>query len=501
MADMPQYQMFINGQPVDGARQYELRNPATGEVFATVAQGGIAEVDQAVAAAKASFDSGVWRRTPVAERARVIRAAGRLLAVRAGELTELLAREIGVPARLAGAFHVGLPLSYLDNFANRLLDYRFEQRGPALEPVPATGLVRREPIGVCAAVVAWNIPLLLAVWKIVPALATGNSVVIKPDEKAPLSVIALVDAFANAGLPAGVLNLVTGDGEDAGAHLVAHPDVRKVAFTGSTAVGKSIMRAAADGLKRITLELGGKGANIVLPDADLDAAVDGALFACMANTGQACEAGTRLLVHSSIHDRFVEQLVHRAAAIRLGDPMDPETDLGPVVSGEQFDRVLGYIEQGREEGATVVFGGGRPEGAAFAAGHWVLPTIFDGVHNDMRIAREEIFGPVLSVLTFDTDDEAVRIANDNEYGLAAGVWSRDTARAAAIAERLEVGVVYVNDWHVFSHHYPFGGRKNSGIGRESGPDAFDDYTEVKTVSIAYEPRLAGKLFTLALPAR
>lgn len=499
-ATTPHAQMFIDGHWTDGSGsdRYELLAPSGAGLVATVAKGTTADADAAVAAARAAFEEGTWRRTPPAERAAVLRTVAGRVADRIEELTALQSSENGAPVRLAGAFHIGIPIAHLQYLADQAEHYEFVRTGPEIGPVPAQGLIRREPLGVCAAIVPWNIPLLLAVWKIAPALAAGNSVVIKPDEKAPLTIVELVREFEAAGLPAGVLNLVTGDGEDVGAHLVAHPDVRKVAFTGSTAVGKQIMRSAADSVKRVTLEMGGKGANIVLDDADIDTAVDGALFACLAYSGQACESGTRLLLPTSLHDDFVARLVARVKTLRLGDPLDPATDLGPLVSAEQRARVLDYIEAGRAAGATVEVGGSVPEGEAFAAGHYVEPTILTGVTNDMSVAREEIFGPVLSVLRYDTVDEAVRFANDSPYGLSAGVWSRDESRALDVAERLDVGMVYVNDWHVISQYYPFGGTKESGLGREVGPDALDAYTEAKFVSLDRSGGLAGKAYGLVL---
>ncbi|MEB3371335.1 aldehyde dehydrogenase family protein [Saccharopolyspora mangrovi] len=501
MSSVPHRQMYIDGKWTGGEENHEpyrIIDPASGDLVATVDRGTVVDADRAVAAAKAAFNLGEWRRTPVTERAAVLRRVAERIAERMDELTLLQSREIGAPVRLAGAFHIGLPIAHLQYLADQAELYDFAKTGPEIGPVPASGLIRREPLGVCAAIVPWNIPLLLAIWKVAPALAAGNSVVLKPDEKAPLTLVELVREFEAAGLPAGVLNLVTGDGEDVGARLVAHPDVRKIGFTGSTTVGKDIMRSAADSVKRVTLELGGKGPNIVLDDADLDTAVDGALFACMAYSGQACEAGTRLLLPASLHDEFVARLIVRVRTLRLGEPTDPATDLGPLVSRAQQQRVLEFIEAGRAAGATVAVGGGVPTGAAFAAGHWVEPTIFTNVTNDMRIAREEIFGPVLSVLRYETVDEAVAIANDSDYGLSAGVWSRDESRAVEVAERLEAGMVYINDWHVISQFYPFGGSKQSGLGREVGPTALDHYTEAKFVSIDRSGGLEGKAYGLVL---
>jgi aldehyde dehydrogenase (NAD+) len=336
------------------------------------------------------------------------------------------------------------------------------------------------------------------VWKIAPALAAGNTVVLKPDEHAPLLALEVAKEFEAAGLPKGVLNVVVGDGEPVGAHLSGHPDVRKVAFTGSTAVGKSILSQAADTVKRVTLELGGKGPNIILDDADLSVAVDGSLYAAMANNGQACEAGTRLLVAASIKDEFVAKLTERAKTLKLGDPLDPTTDVGPVITKQQQHRILGYLQDAKAEGATAVVGGGAPQGPQFETGNWIEPTVFTGVTNDMAIARDEVFGPVLVVLTYDTIDEAVAIANDTDYGLSAGVWGRDEQRALDVARRLEAGMVYINDWHVINPNYPFGGYKQSGLGREGGPDALDEYTEQKYISIDRSGPIHNRAFALVV---
>lgn len=501
MSEVIHAQMFIDGKWTEGAdpaTSFELKSPFNGSPVATVAKGSIADVDAAVSAAKNAFEEGSWRGTSPADRAAVLRRVAARIGERLDEFTVLQCREIGAPARIAGAFHVGLAINHLNHLADQTEEYSFVSEGPEIGPVPAEGIIRREPLGVCAAIVPWNIPLLLSVWKIAPALAAGNSVVIKPDEKAPLIVIELVREFAAAGLPSGVLNLVTGEGETVGAHLVSHQDVKKVAFTGSTAVGKSILSAVADSVKRVTLELGGKGANIVLDDADIDTAVDGAIFACMAYSGQACESGTRLLLPSSLHDDFVERLVARVKTLRLGDPSDANTDIGPLISGEQRDRVLDFIGAAKETGAKVAVGGKTPKGATFEHGHFVEPTVFVDVTNDMPIAREEVFGPVLSVLKYETVEEAIEIANDTPYGLSAGVWSGNEKRALDIASKLDVGMVYINDWHVISEHYPFGGTKESGIGREVGPRALDAYTEAKAVTLNRSPGPEARAFALVL---
>ncbi|MDW5611873.1 MULTISPECIES: aldehyde dehydrogenase family protein [Mycolicibacterium] len=491
------YSLYIDGKWIDTDDNYEIRSPATEELVATVAKGDVSHVDAAVAAARGAFDEGTWRRTPPAERAALINTVAERLAARTEELAALQSRENGATIRITGALHVGLSAAQLQYVAAIARDYEWETQGPAIEPVPAAGIVVREPIGVVAAIVPWNIPLLTTVWKIGPALAAGNSVVLKPDEHAPLLPLELAREFDAAGLPPGVLNVVTGDGEPVGAHLSGHPGVRKVAFTGSTAVGKSILRQSADSIRRVTLELGGKGANVILDDADIDMAVDGALFACMANNGEACEAGTRLLIPSSRRDEIVDKLVARASTLRLGDPLQPTTHVGPIISAHQRDRILEYFEIAKAEGATVALGGGVPDGPGFDKGNWVEPTIFVDVTNDMRIAREEVFGPVLVVLTYDSTDEAIKIANDTNYGLSAGVWGSEE-KALQVARRLDSGMVWVNNWHVIHPAYPFGGYKESGLGREGGPHAIDEYVEEKFISIDRSGGIENKAFAIVI---
>lgn len=491
------YRMYIDGQWVDTEDRYEIRSPATEELVATVAKGGTRHVDAAVAAAAGAFEEGTWRRTLATDRAALINTVAEGLGARTDELAALQSKENGATIRITGALHVGLSVAQLQYVAAIAQTYQWETPGPAIEPVPAEGIVVREPLGVVAAIVPWNIPLLTAVWKVGPALVAGNSVVLKPDEHAPLLALELAREFEAAGLPPGVLNVVTGDGEPLGAHLSGHPGVRKVAFTGSTAVGKSILRQSADSIRRVTLELGGKGANIILDDADIDMAVDGALFACMANNGEACEAGTRLLVPAGRRDEIVDKLLVRAATLRVGDPLQPATNVGPIISASQRDRILDYFRIAADEGAKVALGGGVPHGPEFAKGYWIEPTIFVDVTNDMRVAREEVFGPVLVVLTYDGDDEAVKIANDTNYGLSAGVWGSEP-RALQVARRLDAGMVWVNNWHVIHPAYPFGGFKESGLGREGGPHSIDEYVEEKFISLDRSGGGENKAFAIVV---
>ena len=491
--------MLIDGDWVDAEDRFEIRSPATEELVASVAKGGREHADRAVAAAKAAHADGRWRRTPPAERAAVLDAIADRLGEQIDDLATLETLENGATIRQAGTFQIGFSIAHLRYFADQARSYGFERSGPLLRvPTLATGLVRREPVGVCAAIVPWNFPLLLAMWKIGPALAAGNAIVVKPDEHTPLTLLEFARIAQECGLPPGVLNVVPGEGPVVGARLASHPDVRKIAFTGSTAVGREIMRMAAGNVKRLTLELGGKGPNIVLDDADLDLAADGTLFGCLMNQGQACESGTRIIVADAVHDKFVERLIERIRTIRMGDPLIPATDFGPVISAEARNRILRYIETGQAEGATLTYGGGRPAGPEFERGFWVEPTIFTDVRNDMTIAREEVFGPVLAVLRAESTDQAIRIANDTEYGLSAGVWSTDNQRALDVAGQLEAGTVWVNDWHLVSAAYPFGGYKQSGLGRELGPHALDEYTEEKFVHVDLSGRLDRRAYPLLL---
>jgi len=498
---LPHYRMYIDGQWVDSANSVEIHSPADGSLVATVAHGDLTSADRAVAAAKTAHERGVWRGLTANQRADVLDDIADRLASRLDELTVLQVRENGATVRAAGAFLIGYSIEHLRYFARLARSFPFETPGELIEaPTLASGLIRNEPIGVCSAIVPWNFPLLLAVWKLGPALAAGNTIVIKPDDQTPLTLLELAKAADEAGLPAGVLNVITGPGPVVGARLAEHPDVRKVAFTGSTEVGKSVMRGAADNVKKVTLELGGKGANVVLDDADLDLAADGALFGFLLMSGQACESGTRLLVADSVYDAFMEKLLARVATIRMGDPLQLTSDIGPLVSVKQKARVQKHIALGLEEGAKIAFQGELPSEPALAAGHWVAPVIFTDVTNDMRIAREEIFGPVVVVIRFSDDDAAVAIANDSEYGLSAGVWSRNNQRALNVARRLETGTVWVNDWHMVNALYPFGGVKQSGLGRELGPDALREYVEPKFIHVDLTNDVGKRAFAVVVSA-
>ena len=478
-AEVQPGRLFIGGEWQDAAsgKTFETWNPSTGEVLAEVAEGGAEDVDRAVKAAREAFERGPWAGMDARKRGKLLWAIADRLEERADELARLETLDNGKPLREARAFDIEGSIEcfrYYAGWADKL-------DGDVIPiPGPYLNYTRREPVGVCGQIIPWNYPLQMAAWKVAPALACGNTVVLKPAEQTPLTALELARAAHEAGLPPGVLNVVPGFGETAGAALVRHPDVDKIAFTGSTEVGKVIQREAAATLKRVSLELGGKSPNIVLADADLEAAVRGATSAIFYNTGQACTAGSRLLVEEKVREEFMEKLVKRAGGMRPGDPLDPKCRMGPLVSREQLDRVMGFVEKGKEEGAELVLGGDRPE-IDGKKGYFLNPTIFDRVTPEMTIAREEIFGPVLAVTPFADAEEAVEIGNRTIYGLAAAVWTQDVKKAHRIAHALRAGTVWVNMYHTLDTGSPFGGYKQSGYGRELGRYALDLYTQVKSI--------------------
>ena len=497
--DVKHYQMFINGKHVDSEESDGIYDPATEALYATIARGTVADADAAVAAARAAFDSGSWSRLDPADRSKIMVEIANRIGQEMDDLIELEIHANGATVRQATGFHIGYASPHFMYFAELAGSYQWEHQVPTpAYPTLSTNIVRHEPIGVCAAIVPWNFPLLLGIWKIAPALAAGNSVVIKPDEKAPLTLLRLCEIAHECGVPDGVINLVTGPGPIVGARLAEHPDIDKVAFTGSTQVGREIMRLASSTVKRVSLELGGKGAQILLDDADLDVAIDGALFGCMLYSGQICESGTRLLVPDEMYDLVVDRLVDRASALKLGDTSDFDTDVGPVISARQRDRVLSFIDSARQSGAKVVLGGDKPSGKQFDSGHWIEPTIIAEVTNDMEVAREEIFGPVLCVLRYSDVSDAVQQANDSPYGLSAGVWSTDYERAVEIAAQLRAGTIWINNWHQIDPALPFGGYKQSGLGRELGPHSIDEYTETKHVHVDLTQKLERHIFDALL---
>ncbi len=478
MDDQLQTQLFIDGQFVDAAdgSTFEVENPAEASTLASVAEAKEADIDRAVRAARATFESDAWQRLPARERGLLLHRLADLAEADIDELARIETLQNGKP--YFESRQIDLPeaiavLRYYAGWADKIQG----------ETLPAAAgmfnYTRREPLGVVGAIVPWNFPLLLAVWKLAPALACGNTVVLKPAEETPLTALKLAELAARAGFPAGAINVVPGYGPSAGGALVRHPGVDKIAFTGSTEVGKEIMRVASETLKPVSLELGGKSPNIVFADADLKAAVRGVTTGIFYGKGEVCAAGSRLFVEASIHDEFMEQIVDRARKMTPGDPFDKGTRLGAIVSRQQLDRVLHYVEAGVSEGAQLLTGGVRVD----RPGYFVEAAVFDRVKPEMTIAQEEIFGPVLAGLTFEDVDEAIALGNQTIYGLAAGVWTRDIKKAHRVAHGLRAGTVWVNTFNRYDPTTPFGGYKHSGFGRDLGMHALDGYTQVKSVWI------------------
>ncbi|MGD0702369.1 MAG: aldehyde dehydrogenase family protein [Trebonia sp.] len=474
--------LFINGQWVDAAsgKSFQTPNPATGQTLASVAEGDSEDIDRAVRAARKAFDDGPWGRLTPSERGRIIWRIGDLILSHAQELAQLESLDNGKPYAVALGADVPLAADmfhYMAGWATKIEGNSINISVPYLPGANFHSYTLREPVGVVGQIIPWNFPLLMAAWKLAPALTTGNTAVLKPAEQTPLTALLLAQLIAEAGVPEGVVNVVTGFGETAGAALAAHPLVDKVAFTGSTEVGKLIVHAAAGNLKKVSLELGGKSPNIVFNDAS-PAAVEGAANAIFFNHGQCCVAGSRLYVQEGRFDEVVEGVAQIAKSIKLGPGLEPDTQMGPLVSDEQLSRVTGYLESGRADGATAVTGGARWGDS----GYFVEPTVLTHTRPDMKVVREEIFGPVVVAAPFQSIDDIAAVANDSDYGLGAGIWTQDISKAHALAKKLRAGTVWINCYNVFDASLPFGGYKQSGWGREMGHEVLEAYTEVKAVT-------------------
>ena len=483
---MKRYRHYINGKWVESraGAYFAVYDPSTEEMIAEVAEADAHDVDRAVKAARAAFDSGPWPQMTPQDRGRILFRLTEKIRQNTAMLAELEARNSGKPI-VEAEFDIGdvaTCFEYYGGLATKVTGH--------VNPVPANALSLslREPVGVAGQIIPWNYPLLMAAWKLAPALAAGCTCVLKPAEQTPLTALEMANWFEEVGLPPGVVNIVSGFGETAGAPLVQHPDVDKIAFTGSAVVGKLIVKMASDTLKRVTLELGGKSPNIFFAEADWEAAVDGALFGVFINQGEVCSAGSRILVEKKIYPKFVEAMTEKAKRIRLGPPLDRETKMGPLVSKEQYERVNSYLEVGKKE-AKLAIGGSRAK--QFGKGYYVEPTIFYDVDNSARIAREEIFGPVASVIPFDGETEAIRIANDTPYGLAAAVWTRDIYKAFRVVKSLRAGIVWVNHMQPTYVEAPWGGYKQSGFGRELGPWGMEEYLETKQVFVNLDEQPIG----------
>ncbi len=481
------WQLFIDGKFQDGESERSLVNPANGKVLTKVAEASPSQVEEAIKAARRAFDKGPWPRLTAFERAQTLFKIAELIDANADELAELETLNGGKPLRET-RYDIADSANCFRYYAGLIT----KPTGTTVDvPAPSVTSIVREPIGVCGQIIPWNYPLLMAAWKLAPCLAAGNTSVLKPSEFTPLTVVRLAELLQQAGLPEGVVNIVLGDGPKVGQPIAESKLVDKIAFTGSVKTGKLIAAAALGNLKKVTLELGGKSPMIVFSDFDLDVAVDYALFAIYCNSGQVCSAGSRMIVEDSIYESFVKKMAERAQKIRVGPGLEDETEMGPLVSESQMKRVLEYIEVGKKEGAKLVTGGERLQGDKFGEGFYVSPTIFKDVKSDMRIVQEEIFGPVVVVQKFKSEEEAVELANDSDYGLAGAVFTKDITRAHKVVKQLRAGITWVNAYHNTYTECPWGGYKQSGWGRELGTFGLEAYTEVKQININLDPIAVG----------
>ncbi len=473
--------MLIDGKWADSlsGKTFETINPATGEVITKIAEGDKEDVALAVKAARKAFEVGPWPKMDARDRGKILAKVAELIMKNLEELAVMETVDSGKPitqSRKGDVPYTAETFFYYAGWPDKIHGETIPVRGNYFN------YTLREPVGVVGQIIPWNFPLVLASWKLGPALACGNTVVLKPSKLAPLTCLRLGELFMEAGLPEGVLNILTGSGETVGTAIAQHPGIDVVALTGETITGKSIMRNAADTLKRVSMELGGKSPNIVFADADIESAIKGSLFGIFFNQGECCNAGSRLLLEKKLHDEFIEKMTTFANKLKVGDTLDPETEIGPLISQGQFNKVIRYIEEGKKEGCRLACGG-EPLGGK---GYFIKPTIFDNVKNDMKIAREEIFGPVLATVTFKDIDEAIEAGNLSDYGLAAGVWTRDIRKAHLVARRLRAGTVWINTYAAFDPASPFGGYKQSGFGREQGIHSLELYTQVKSVWVNLE---------------
>jgi betaine-aldehyde dehydrogenase len=477
---MREPKMWVGGKWVaaEGGRTRDIINPATGEVLARVPEASAEDVRGAIAAARTAFDQGAWGKSMARDRGTLLFKVAEAIRARAVELAEVDSRNMGKPI-VESEFDVAdsaACFEYYGGLATKI-------KGDTLNvPDNALSLVVREPVGVAGQIIPWNYPILMAAWKLGPAIAAGCTAILKPAEQTPLSALILAEIFESLDVPAGAINIITGDGPTAGATLVTDPRVDKIAFTGGVDTGRLVIKGAADTVKRMSIELGGKNPNIVFEDSDFEAAVDGALFGAFANQGEVCSAGSRLLVQRSIYAKMVDALADKVRRIKLGDPLDRTTKMGPLVTAEHRDKVMSYIEIGKKEGRLVA-GGAAPTAAELAKGFFVEPTIFVDVDNQARIAREEIFGPVLTVIPFDSEEDAIRIANDTPFGLAGAVWTRDVFRGIRVLKQIRAGILWLNTYHPTYNEAPWGGYKQSGFGRELGPYGIEGYLETKQINV------------------